>query len=82
MKAYIAVLPHPYYDVSTADGTYTIKNLPPGEYTIVAWHEKYPEQTAKVTVGAKESKTQDFTFGQTSASAPSSLKVEPALVLN
>jgi hypothetical protein len=82
MKAYIAVLPHPYYDVSTADGTYTIKNLPPGEYTIVAWHEKYGEQTQKVTVGAKESKTQDFTFSPTSAYAPTSLRVEPALVLN
>src|SRR5215831_7509255 len=81
MKAYIAVLPHPYYDVSAADGSYTIKNLPPGEYTIVAWHEKFPEQTAKVTVGAKESKTQDFTFSPGAASVPSSLKVEPALVL-
>jgi hypothetical protein len=81
MKAYIAVLPHPFYAVSGDDGTYTIKGLPPGEYTIVAWHEKYGEQTQKLTVGAKESKTQDFTFNATSAYAPTSLKVEPALVL-
>jgi hypothetical protein len=82
MKAYIAVLPHPFYSVSGEDGTYTIKNLPPGEYTIVAWHEKYGEQTQNVTVGAKESKTQDFSFSATSAYAPTSLKVEPALVLH
>lgn len=82
MKAYIGVLPHPFFAVSKEDGSYTIANLPPGEYTIVAWHEKYGEQTQKVTVGAKESKTQDFTFSATSAYAPTSLKVEPALVLH
>jgi len=82
MKAYIGVLPHPFFAVSKDDGSYTISGLPPGEYTIVAWHEKYGEQTQKVTVGAKESKTQDFTFNATSAYAPGSLKVEPALVLN
>ena len=82
MKAYVGVLPHPFFSVSKEDGSYTISNLPPGEYTIVAWHEKYGEQTQKVTVGAKESKAQDFTFNATSAYAPTSLKVEPALVLH
>jgi hypothetical protein len=82
MKAYVGVMSHPYFAVSGEDGSYTIKNVPPGEYTIVAWHEKYGEQPLKVTVGAKESKTQDFTFNATSAYAPTSLKVEPALVLN
>src|SRR5262245_3369542 len=82
MKAYIGVLPHPFFAVSKEDGSYTIANLPPGEYTIAAWHEKYGEQTQKVTIGAKESKTQDFTFSVTSAYAPTSLKVEPALVLH
>jgi hypothetical protein len=81
MKCYIGVLPHPFYAISSADGSYTIPNLPPGDYTIVAWHEKYGEQTQKVTVGAKETKTQDFTFIATTAYAPTSLKVEPALVL-
>ena len=81
MKAFIAVLPHPFFAVSKEDGSYTLPPLPPGEYTIVAWHEKFPEQTAKVTIGAKESKTQDFTFSSAAASVPSSLKVEPALVL-
>ena len=82
MKAFIGVLPHPFFAVSKEDGSYTLPPLPPGEYTIVAWHEKYGEQTQKVTVGAKESKTQDFTFNATSAYAPGSLKVEPALGLN
>jgi plastocyanin len=82
MKAYIGVLAHPFYSVSNeADGTYTIKGLPPGDYTIVAWHEKYGEQTQKVTVAAKETKTLDFTFSAAAARGPSSLQEGPALIL-
>jgi hypothetical protein len=62
MKSYVAVLPHPYHGVSKADGTSTIANLPPGTYTLVAWHEKYGQQEQAVTVGAKEQKAVAFTF--------------------
>lgn len=62
MKSYIAVIGHPYFAVSDAKGTFTIKNLPPGTYTLEAWHEKYGTQTMEVTVAAKESKAADFTF--------------------
>ena len=44
------------------DGKYTISNLPPGNYTLVFWHEKYGSQEQNVTVGAKETKTVDATF--------------------
>ncbi len=81
MQAYIGVLPHPFFAVSGKDGSYTIKGLPPGDYTVVAWHEQYGEQTQKVTVGANDKKTQDFSFSATKAYAPTSLTVEPALVL-
>jgi len=78
MKSYIGVLKHPFFSVSQ-NGTYTLKDVPPGEYTIVAWHEKYGEKTAKVTVGKKDSKTQDFAFEAASASnvmtAPSGMKL-------
>jgi plastocyanin len=62
MKSYMAVMPHPFYSVSQANGTFNIANLPPGQYTVVAWHEKYGQQEQKVTVGAKESKALNFTF--------------------
>ena len=62
MKSYIGVLKHPFYAVTGKDGTYEIKGLPPGEYTIEAWHEKLGTLTQKVTVAAKESKTVDFTM--------------------
>jgi hypothetical protein len=62
MSGYAGILPHPFFAVSGPDGTYTIKGLPPGDYTIEAWHEKLGAQTSKVTVGAKETKTADFKF--------------------
>lgn len=61
MKSYIGVLKHPFFAVTGADGTYTIKGLPPGTYTVVAWQEKFGSVEQKVTVGPKESKTVDFT---------------------
>lgn len=62
MKSYMAVLPHPYHSVSAENGTFSIANLPPGSYTLVAWHEKYGEQEQQVTVGPKEQKQVTFTF--------------------
>jgi len=62
MHAFVGVLPHPFYAVSGADGSFTIQGLPPGTYTIEAWQEKYGTQTATVTVTAGAPKTQDFTF--------------------
>ena len=62
MKSFMAVLPHPYHGVSQMNGSFTIANLPPGNYTLVAWHEKYGQQEQPVTVGAKEQKQVTFTF--------------------
>ena len=62
MNAFLGVLPHPFYAVTGADGGFSIKGLPPGTYTIEAWHEKYGTQTATVTVAGAAPKTQDFTF--------------------
>jgi len=62
MKSYMAVMPHPFYAVSKTDGTFSIPNLPPGTYTLVAWHEKYGSKEQPITVGAKESKAVSFSF--------------------
>jgi hypothetical protein len=62
MNAYAGVLDHPYFAVSAADGTFTLKGLPPGTYTIEAWHEKLGTQMQSVTIGAKETKDVAFTF--------------------
>ncbi len=61
MRAYIGVVSHPFYAVTGDDGTFTIKGLPPGTYTIEMVHEKYGKQEQQVTVAPKDSKTVDFT---------------------
>jgi len=62
MKMYVNVVKNPYFAVTDKDGKYEIKNLPPGEYTLAFVHEKLGEQTQKVTVAAKDSKTVDQSF--------------------
>jgi len=62
MHAWVGVLPHPFFATADSTGAFSIKNLPPGTYTIEAWHEKLGTQQQTVTVGAGEAKTQDFTF--------------------
>jgi plastocyanin len=62
MNAYVGVFSHPFYAVTGPDGKFTIPNLPPGTYEITAWHERLGTQTATVTVGASDTKTQDFKF--------------------
>ncbi len=52
MNAYAGVVSHPFFAVSAADGTFTIKGLPPGTYTVDAWHEQLGTQTHSVTVSA------------------------------
>ena len=66
MKSYIFVFKHPYYAVTGKDGSFTLKNLPPGTYTIEAWQEKYGVVDQSVTIGPKDSKTVTFTFKATS----------------
>ncbi|HEY3219171.1 MAG TPA: carboxypeptidase regulatory-like domain-containing protein [Gemmatimonadales bacterium] len=62
MHAYAGVRPDPFYAVSGPDGSFSIKGLPPGTYTVEAWHEKFGTQTATVTIAGTESKTANFTF--------------------
>ena len=62
MNAYVGVLDHPYFAVSGADGTFALEGLPPGTYTIEAWHEKLGTQTQTVTIGEKQTSDMSFTF--------------------
>lgn len=62
MNAYVGVMSNPYFMVTDKDGKFDLPNLPPGTYTLEAWHEKLGVQTASVTIGAKETKEVTFTF--------------------
>jgi plastocyanin len=62
MRAYIGVISHPFFAVTGDDGSYSLKGLPPGTYTIEVVHEQDAPVDMTVTVGAKDTKTQDFTL--------------------
>jgi plastocyanin len=66
MNAYAGVLDHPFFATTDASGKFEIKGLPPGDYTVEAWHEKLGTQEQKITVGPKESKEATFAFKMTS----------------
>jgi plastocyanin len=62
MTAYIGVFTHPFFSATGTDGKFTISGLDPGTYEITAWHEALGTQTASITVGASDTKTQNFKF--------------------
>ena len=62
MTAWVRVFNHPYFDVTHEDGTFSIKDLPPGNYTIKAWHEVFGVQEKEITVTGGEPGVIDFTF--------------------
>jgi plastocyanin len=62
MNAYVGVLDHPFFAVTGADGSFELKGLPPGTYTIEAWHEKLGTRTQTVTIDAKQTGDVAFTF--------------------
>jgi len=62
MNAYAGIVAHPFFAVSKPDGSFEIKGLPAGTYTIEAWHERLGTQTTKVTVDGKAGATAAFSF--------------------
>jgi plastocyanin len=50
MSATIVVLDHPYFTIPETDGAFELPNVPPGEYTVVGWHERVGERRARVRV--------------------------------
>jgi hypothetical protein len=62
MVAWIMVLDNPFYAVTAPDGKFKIKDLPPGKYTIEAWHEGYKPVTQEIELKANEARTLNFEF--------------------
>lgn len=52
MSATVLVLDHPYFVTPDPDGHFTLPAVPPGEYTLVGWHERVGEYTTRVTVAS------------------------------
>ena len=62
MHGNFAVLKNSHFAVTGDGGAFSLANLPPGKYTITAWHESYGEQTQDVTINGSETKTVNFVF--------------------
>lgn len=64
MGCFLGVVKHPFFSVTGEDGSFEIRGLPAGEYTIEAWHEVYGPQAQTVTVADGETKTIEYTFSK------------------
>jgi hypothetical protein len=62
MHGNFAVLKNSHYTVTEDSGGFSLAGLPPGKYTITAWHESYGDQSQDVTISGSETKTVNFTF--------------------
>ncbi len=60
MSAVVLVLDNPYFTVPTRDGRYEIQDLPPGDYTVTAWHERARPIRHQVTIRAGQGTEMNF----------------------
>ena len=62
MQAYVGVMTNPYYAVTGDDGSFQIKGVPAGTYTLTIWTATFGTQDRQVTVRAGAARTEDFSF--------------------
>jgi len=62
MKAYIGVVDNPFYAVTGGDGSFTLKGVPAGEYTLEVWTATFGTQEQKVVVRAGETASANYIF--------------------
>jgi plastocyanin len=75
MDAYVAVVPHAFADVTDDTGTFTLARVPPGKYTIQAWHERYGKLSKTVDVTAGGAATINFDY--TGQEKPQKASIQP-----
>ena len=62
MSGVILVLDSPFFAVPDAQGQYDISGVPPGEYTVVGWHERARPLRRKVRIEAGRTAVADFSI--------------------
>jgi uncharacterized protein (DUF2141 family) len=62
MRAYFAVMGTGYFSITDDDGLFTLPELPPGKYTVTAWHETYGTHNQEITVAPGQKVNVDFVY--------------------
>jgi len=62
MNAYGGVMPHPYFAVTGADGSFSLTGVPPGTYELAVWHEKLGSSTQAIEIGTSQAVSLNFTL--------------------
>ncbi len=62
MRGYVSIFDHPYFVFTDFAGSFTLNNLPAGDYTLGAWHERFGEQYMSVTVPESGETRIEFIF--------------------
>src|SRR6266542_3636943 len=65
MHGYFVVLTAAHSTVTDENGGFTLTGLPPGKYTVTAWHEQFGTQSQEVTISGTETKTIHLVFKAT-----------------
>jgi plastocyanin len=62
MTGYVGIVNHPFFAVTGDDGAFSIGKVPPGTYTVEAWHERYGAKSSEITVAGDKPTEVAFTF--------------------
>lgn len=62
MRGVVAVFKNSHHAVTDGEGRFDLSELPPGKYTITAWHELYGSQSRQIVVEPGQTQSLDFVF--------------------
>jgi plastocyanin len=62
MRAYVGVTSHPYHTVTNSGGTFSLRDLPPGDYVVEAWHPQLGTMEQSITVATGQTAQLSLTF--------------------
>jgi plastocyanin len=62
MSAYVGVVEHPFFQVTGADGRFSLEGLPPGAHVLEVWHERFGRKELPIQIGKGATETVEVTY--------------------